>query len=103
MVEQLEILAESKEAGVYLVASKDGRHIFATGHSEYDPYTLKYEYERDVEKGMDIEVPKNYFPGDDPTKEPIVRWRGHGNLLFLNWLNYYVYQETPYDLNNLGK
>ncbi len=103
MVDKLEILAESKEAGVYLVASKDGRHIFATGHSEYDPYTLKLEYERDVEKGMDIEVPKNYFPGDDPTKEPIVRWRGHGNLLFLNWLNYYVYQETPYDLTNLGK
>ncbi len=103
MVDKLEILAESKEAGVYLVASKDGRHIFATGHSEYDPYTLKLEYERDVEKGLDIEVPKNYFPGDDPTKEPIVRWRGHGNLLFLNWLNYYVYQETPYDLTNIGK
>ena len=103
MVDKLEILAESKEAGVYLVASKDGRHIFATGHSEYDPYTLKLEYERDVEKGLDIEVPKNYFPGDDPTKEPIVRWRGHGNLLFLNWLNYYVYQETPYDLTSIGK
>ncbi len=103
MIDKLEILAESKEAGVYLVASKDGRHIFATGHSEYDPYTLKLEYERDVERGMDIEVPKNYFPGDDPTKEPIVRWRGHGNLLFLNWLNYYVYQETPYDLTSIGK
>ncbi|EPR09507.1 homoserine O-acetyltransferase MetA [Ruminiclostridium papyrosolvens] len=103
MIDKLEILAESKEAGVYLVASKDGRHIFATGHSEYDPYTLKFEYERDVEKGLDIEVPKNYYPGDDPTEEPIVRWRGHGNLLFLNWLNYYVYQETPYDLTNLGK
>ncbi len=102
-IDKLEILAESKEAGVYLVASKDGRHIFATGHSEYDPYTLKLEYERDVERGMDIQVPKNYFPGDDPTKEPIVRWRGHGNLLFLNWLNYYVYQETPYDFTNIGK
>ncbi|ACL77620.1 homoserine O-acetyltransferase MetA [Ruminiclostridium cellulolyticum] len=102
-IDDLEILAESKEAGVYLVASKDGRHIFATGHSEYDPYTLKFEYERDLEKGLDIEVPKNYFPGDDPAKEPIVRWRGHGNLLFLNWLNYYVYQETPYDLTNIGK
>ncbi|AEY68023.1 homoserine O-succinyltransferase [Clostridium sp. BNL1100] len=102
-IDKLEILAESKEAGVYLVASKDGRHIFATGHSEYDPYTLKFEYERDVERDMDIEVPKNYFPGDDPTKEPIVRWRGHGNLLFLNWLNYYVYQETPYDLTSIGK
>lgn len=102
-IEELEILSESEEAGIYLVASKDGRHIFATGHSEYDPLTLKAEYERDVEKGLDIEVPKNYFPEDDPLRQPIVRWRGHGNLLFLNWLNYYVYQETPYDLTKLGK
>lgn len=102
-MDELEILAESREAGVYLVASKDGRHIFATGHSEYDSYTLKLEYDRDVEKGLDITVPKNYFPEDDPSREPIVRWRGHGNLLFLNWLNYYVYQETPYDLSNIGK
>lgn len=97
-VDELEILSESKDAGVYLVASKDGRQIFATGHSEYDAYTLKKEYDRDRERGMNIAVPKNYFQNDDPTKEPIVRWRGHGNLLFLNWLNYYVYQETPYDL-----
>ncbi len=102
-IEELEILSESEEAGIYLVASKDGRHIFATGHSEYDPLTLKAEYVRDVEKGLDIEVPKNYFPEDDPLRQPIVRWRGHGNLLFLNWLNYYVYQETPYDLTKLGK
>ncbi|HEX2924664.1 MAG TPA: homoserine O-succinyltransferase [Ruminiclostridium sp.] len=102
-VDKLEILAESKEAGVYLVASKDGRHIFATGHSEYDPHTLKLEYERDIERGLEIAVPKNYFPADDPTREPLVRWRGHGNLLFLNWLNYYVYQETPYDLSSMGK
>ncbi len=102
-VDGLEILSESEEAGVYLVASKDGRHIFATGHSEYDPLTLKAEYVRDVEKGLEIEVPKNYFPGDDPDKQPIVRWRGHANLLFLNWLNYYVYQETPYDLTKIGK
>jgi len=102
-VNQLEILSESEEAGVYLVASKDGRHIFATGHSEYDPATLKDEYVRDVEKGLEINVPRNYFPGDDPCKPPIVRWRGHGNLLFLNWLNYYVYQETPYDLSKIGK
>ena len=102
-VDDLEILSESEESGVYLVASKDGRHIFATGHGEYDPLTLKAEYDRDVEKGLDISVPKNYYPGDDPSKQPIVRWRGHGNLLFLNWLNYYVYQETPYDLTKIGK
>ncbi len=102
-IDDLEILSESEESGVYLVASKDGRHIFATGHSEYDPLTLKAEYDRDVGKGLDISVPKNYYPGDDPNKQPIVRWRGHGNLLFQNWLNYYVYQETPYDLTKIGK
>ena len=100
--DDLEILSESEESGVYLVASKDGRNIFATGHSEYDPLTLKTEYDRDIAKGLDINVPQNYFPNDDPTQPPIVRWRGHGNLLFLNWLNYYVYQETPYDLTNIG-
>jgi len=102
-IDELEILSESEKSGVYLVASKDGRHIFATGHAEYDPLTLKTEYERDIEKGLDIEVPENYFPNDDPNCEPIVRWRGHGNLLYLNWLNYYVYQETPYDLANIAK
>jgi len=100
-VETLEILSESKEAGVYIVASKDNRQIFVTGHSEYDPLTLKSEYDRDVQKGLDIQLPKNYYPQDDPTKHPIVRWRGHANLLFANWLNYYVYQETPYDLNQI--
>ncbi len=100
--DDLEILSESEESGVYLVASKDGRNIFATGHSEYDPLTLKTEYDRDIAKGLDINVPQNYFPNDDPAQPPIVRWRGHGNLLFLNWLNYYVYQETPYDLTNIG-
>jgi homoserine O-succinyltransferase len=102
-IDKLEILSESAESGIYLVASKDGRHIFATGHGEYDSCTLKTEYERDIEKGLDIEVPKNYFPDDDPKREPIVKWRGHGNLLFLNWLNYYVYQETPYDLTKIKK
>lgn len=102
-VPDLEILAESDEAGVYIIRSRDDRQIFVTGHSEYDPLTLKAEYERDLAKGLDIKMPKNYFPDDDPTKQPIVRWRGHANLLFSNWLNYYVYQETPYDLGELKK
>jgi len=101
-VPELEILSESPEAGVYIVATRDGRQIFVTGHSEYDPLSLKNEYDRDISKGLEIDVPKNYFPGDDPTQEPIVRWRGHANLLFSNWLNYHVYQETPYDLNELN-
>lgn len=100
-VPQLEILAESPEAGVYIVASKDGRLVFVTGHSEYDPLTLKAEYDRDIEKGMDIAVPKNYYPDNDPSKDPVVTWRGHANLLFSNWSNYYVYQETPYNLDEI--
>ncbi|NLP43167.1 MAG: homoserine O-succinyltransferase [Peptococcaceae bacterium] len=98
----LEILAQSEQAGVYLVARKDGRQIFVTGHPEYDKLTLKDEYVRDINKGLDIAVPQNYFPDDDPEKDPIVTWRGHANLLFVNWLNYYVYQETPYDLSQLN-
>lgn len=101
-VSELEILSESSEAGVYLVATKGGRQIFATGHSEYDPLTLKSEYIRDRSSGLPINLPKNYFPNDDPAKTPLVRWRGHSNLLFSNWLNYYVYQETPYNLNEIG-
>ncbi len=98
-VDALQILAESDEAGVYIVGTKDGRHLFITGHSEYDPLTLKGEYDRDVNKGLPIHVPKNYYPNDDPAREPNVRWRGHANLLYANWLNYYVYQVTPYDVN----
>ncbi len=101
-VPALEILSESPEAGVYIVATRDGRQIFVTGHSEYDPLSLKSEYERDVSKGLEINIPKNYFPADDPSQPPIVRWRGHANLLFANWLNYHVYQETPYDLDELN-
>jgi homoserine O-succinyltransferase/O-acetyltransferase len=93
------LLSESDESGVYIVASKDRKQIFVTGHSEYDPFTLKSEYDRDISRGLDIDVPVNYYPGDDVTKEPLVRWRGHANLLFSNWLNYYVYQETPYLLD----
>ncbi|MCK8817826.1 homoserine O-succinyltransferase [Natroniella sulfidigena] len=100
-VSELEILAESEQAGAYLVATKDGRQIFVTGHSEYDRLTLKGEYERDLAKGLEIQIPKNYFPDDDPTQKPTVEWRSHANLLFSNWLNYYVYQRTPYDLNQI--
>jgi homoserine O-succinyltransferase/O-acetyltransferase len=97
----LEILSESDEAGVYIVASKDRREFYVTGHSEYDPLTLKGEYDRDQGKGLDIRVPRNYFPKDDPSQEPIVQWRGHAHLLFSNWLNYYVYQRTPYDIERI--
>jgi len=97
--ENLRILSESQESGVYMVASRDGRkHIFVTGHSEYDPDTLKMEYERDLARGNDIAIPFNYFPGDDVNKAPLVTWRSHANLLFSNWLNYCVYQQTPYEL-----
>ena len=100
-VKDLKILSQSEEAGVYLVTAKNGRQVFITGHCEYDALTLRNEYLRDLAKGLPIEIPKNYFPGDDPEKPPIVRWRAHANLLFSNWLNYYVYQETPYDLTEL--
>lgn len=102
-VSDLNILAESDEAGLYLLGTKDGRHIFATGHSEYDPFTLKSEYDRDVSRKLPIHIPKNYYPNDDPTQTPVVRWRGHSNLLFSNWLNYYVYQVTPYDVSQIPK
>ncbi len=101
-VSGLEILAESAQAGIYLTASLDGRHVFVTGHSEYEPLTLKAEYERDLGKGLEIDLPSNYFPGDDPANRPVVNWRGHANLLFTNWLNYFVYQETPFNLNEIG-
>ncbi len=101
--EDLMIASESKEAGVYMVVSKSGRQVFVTGHSEYDPTTLKEEYERDIKRGLDIEVPKHYFPQDNPTNKPKVRWKSHANLLFYNWLNYYVYQTTPFNINNIRK
>ncbi|MBQ9737484.1 MAG: homoserine O-succinyltransferase [Clostridia bacterium] len=100
-VSSLEILAESEEAGVYIITDKNERRFFITGHSEYDSDTLQKEYLRDIERGLDIKVPKNYFPDDDPTKEPIVKWRSHANLLYSNWLNYFVYQTTPYDIKEI--
>lgn len=100
-VSELDILSDSEEAGIYIIKTRGGRQVFVTGHSEYDRDTLKSEYERDIAKGLDIKIPKNYFPGDDPSNIPVVTWRSHANLLFSNWLNYYVYQETPYDLSQL--
>ena len=97
-VDDLEILSESEEAGVYVVASKNMKQIFVTGHSEYDKNTLKKEYTRDKEKGLEIGVPINYFKNDDPNLEPIVTWKSHAHLIFSNWLNYCVYQETPFEL-----
>ncbi|MBP7461497.1 MAG: homoserine O-succinyltransferase [Candidatus Delongbacteria bacterium] len=98
----LEIAAESDQAGVYLVTSRSGHEIFVTGHPEYDWNTLQTEYQRDVQRDLPIEIPLNYFPADDPGRRPDNLWRSHAHLLFSNWLNYYVYQETPYDLNRIG-
>ncbi|MEB8800615.1 homoserine O-succinyltransferase [Bacillus cereus] len=97
-VKELTLLANSEEAGVHLVIGPEGRQVFVLGHSEYSCETLKQEYERDRDKGLNIDVPKNYFKHNNPDEKPLVRWRSHGNLLFSNWLNYYVYQETPYIL-----
>ena len=94
----LTVLAESDEVGVYLVMAGEGKQFFVMGHSEYDRLTLQEEYFRDLKKGMDIQVPKNYFPDDDPTKKPHLQWRSHSNNLYSNWLNYYVFQITPYVL-----
>lgn len=96
----INILASSDEAGVYIASTKNGRQIFVMGHAEYDYDSLYKEYKRDVDKGLDISIPENYFPNDDPTLEPIVNWRGHANLLFCNWINYYVYQATPFDIKS---
>lgn len=100
-VPELEILAKSPEAGVYIVTAKSERQFFITGHSEYDSTTLSSEYFRDVEKGLPIEIPKNYFPDNDPGKPPLVSWRAHANLLYSNWLNYFVYQTTPYNIDDI--
>lgn len=101
--EGLKILASSNEAGVYAISTAEGRQIFITGHSEYDADTLANEYFRDLNEGKPIEIPKNYFPEDNPQNEPIVTWRSHANLLFSNWLNYFVYQTTPYDIKEINK
>lgn len=98
---ELKILASSPEAGVYAVSTANGKQIFITGHSEYDRRTLEKEYLRDKNAGLPIKVPKNYYPDDDDTKDPVITWRSHANLLYSNWLNYFVYQTTPYDLKEI--
>ena len=100
-VPQIKILASSEEAGVYAMSTENGRQIFITGHSEYDADTLNKEYKRDIAAGKEIDIPKNYFPNDDPTLPPLVTWRSHANLLYSNWLNYFVYQTTPYDIKRI--
>jgi homoserine O-succinyltransferase len=102
-IPELKILASAERTGVYAVSSKNGRQIFITGHSEYDADTLKNEYVRDISQGKEIAPPENYYPNDDDTKYPMVTWRAHANLLFCNWLNYYVYQTTPYEIEDIEK
>lgn len=102
-IEELEILAKSPEAGISIVRTKDKRKIFVTGHMEYDRMTLANEYERDIKLGKEISVPFNYYPEDNPEKTPLFKWRGHANLFFINWINHHVYQETPYNLDELEK
>lgn len=99
----LEILSESPESGVYMVMARNGREFFITGHSEYSPGTLDFEYHRDLDKGMNPSIPAHYYRNDDPELGPIVRWRSHANLLFSNWLNYFVYQATPYDIRTISE
>ncbi len=98
---ELNIISESEEAGIHIVMARGGRDFFITGHSEYSPYTLDAEYKRDLGKGLPIQMPKHYYKHDDPNMKPIVRWRSTANLLFTNWLNYYVYQETPFNINDI--
>jgi homoserine O-succinyltransferase len=99
---EIKIIASSDEAGVCVMSTDRGKQIFITGHAEYDRDTLKKEYLRDKNLGLPIDIPKNYFPNDDDSKDPVVTWRAHANLLYANWLNYFVYQTTPYDLKELG-
>ena len=100
-VKDLTLLSESQESGVYIVMARNGREIFVTGHSEYSSHTLDGEYKRDVAKNLPIKMPVNYYKDNDPSKDPVVKWRSHANLLFSNWLNYFVYQETPYDISDI--
>ncbi len=98
---ELKIMSESRESGIYMVMAREGREIYVTGHSEYSPYTLDAEYKRDLTKGLPIDMPVNYYKGNNPNNRPLVRWRSTANLLFANWLNYYVYQNTPYNIDEI--
>lgn len=98
---QLTVLSESPESGIYMIMARNGREFFITGHSEYSPLTLDQEYRRDISRGLNPAIPENYYMDNDPQKEPLVRWRSHANLLFSNWLNYFVYQATPYDIRQI--
>jgi homoserine O-succinyltransferase len=99
-VPEVQLVSFSERAGVYMALAKNGKQIFITGHPEYSLRTLEREYKRDVEKGLPIDIPVNYYPDNDPSKRPVLSWRSHANLLFANWLNYYVYQETPYNIQD---
>jgi len=101
-IEEVDVLSRSEEAGTAIIASRGGREFYLTGHSEYAPCTLHEEYVRDLEQGAPIDMPRHYYPDDDPKQPPVVRWTSHANLLFNNWLNYFVYQETPYDLKEIA-
>ena len=101
-IEELEVIASSKEAGVTMVKAKNGKQLFITGHSEYSRHTLDGEYKRDSAKNLPIEIPSNYYPDDNAENNPVMRWKSTANLLFSNWLNYYVYQQTPYNLEEIG-
>ncbi len=101
-VPELSLLSESDESGVYMVAARNGRELFVTGHSEYSPETLDKEYKRDLAKNLPIEMPRNYYIDNDPNKKPLVRWRSQANMLFVNWLNYFVYQKTPYNIDTIS-
>ncbi|MBR4767263.1 MAG: homoserine O-succinyltransferase [Clostridia bacterium] len=102
LIKDLQIISYSEMSGIHLVSDMECRNFYSTGHSEYDRETLAREYFRDKEKGLDIKLPYNYFPGDDPANTPVISWRSAGNLIFTNWLNYFVYQKTPYDINSIG-
>ena len=100
-VDSLKILSESPDSGIYIVMGNGGREFYITGHSEYSANTLDFEYKRDLQKGLPVAIPENYYKNDNPEEGPVVRWRSHANLLFTNWLNYFVYQETPYDIRDI--